>query len=181
MQVVELAHSSPDTGGVVTIPLTQGYVAIVDSADVPLLSKHKWMVSTGNRKPYAIAAIGYGRKGRKNVYMHRFLLDAKQGEQVDHVNGDGLDNRRANIRIATVAENNYNHFKRRNATSSAYKGVSFDVHYKLKPWMARGQRNGKCVFRKHFATEQEAALAYNEWAQSIPESEFTRINEVVNA
>lgn len=160
------------------LSLSKGYVAIVDAADLPILNKFSWSVSEApRRKPYAVASMGYGRKGRKNVYLHRFLLEAQPGQMVDHINGNSLDNRRENLRLATGTQNNYNQFKRKNSKSD-YRGVSFDPNYADKPWVARGMIAGKCVHRSWHKTEKEAARAYNSWARTIADSKFVRLNEV---
>lgn len=95
-----------------TIKLTQGKYAIVDDADYEWLSASKWCFNMG----YA-----YRRKKTVPTYMHREIMSPPPGMQVDHINGDGLDNRRANLRICTQTQNLRNNRRRR--AKSGFKGV----------------------------------------------------------
>jgi len=130
------------------IPLTKGKVALVDDADYDALMVRSWCYDKG----YAWAKID----GRKQS-MHRFLMDAKQGIDVDHINGNGCDNRRCNIRLATRSENNINRHRpsRRSKTSSQFNGVRW--HPRDKKWYAAlGKQHLGC-----FNSEVEAAKAYD--------------------
>lgn len=94
------------------IPLTRGLFALVDDEDFPLVSNLKWHLQPISRKLGGYYAIN-GRGGSKpssngRIRMHRLILGAKPSQLVDHINGDGLDNRRCNLRIATTSENNAN-------------------------------------------------------------------------
>jgi hypothetical protein len=102
------------------IPLTQGYEAIVDDMDATRVLAHKWYVRhTARRWFYGEAKIP--RRGR--VRLHRFILDAPPTCDVDHVNGNGLDNRRSNLRLASNSQNGAN--RQLNVNSkSGLKGVS---------------------------------------------------------
>lgn len=109
------------------IPLTCGLTALVDASDYEWLMKRCWQAKFGGgrRTVYAGRNEG-GRKDRHRVMMHREILglgryDKRQG---DHINGNTLDNRRSNLRIATHAENQHNKGKQKNGTSG-YKGVNF--------------------------------------------------------
>ena len=90
----------------VQIPLSRGLVATVDESDEPLVGQRKWHVQPISRKAGGYYAV-CGRRP-KHAYMHRLLLDPGPGQEVDHINGDGLDNRRSNLRIATRSQNNAN-------------------------------------------------------------------------
>lgn len=127
------------------IPLTQGKFAQVDNEDYEKLSKYKWHFHTG-----------YAATTSKTIRMHRLILNAKVGEEVDHINRDKLDNRRGNLRICTRSENNHNMGLRRDNTSG-YKGVNY---FKLrKCWVARLQLGQKRYYLGGFATKTEAVLA----------------------
>ena len=85
------------------IPLTQGKVAIVDDTDFDWLNQWKWYVL--NKRPRYYAARSVGPRGKQTrIYMHRFILDPVSGMEPDHINGNGLDNRRANIVACTRSE-----------------------------------------------------------------------------
>lgn len=110
--------------GVVEISLTKGKIAIVDAADAEMVNRHKWYAATcGSSTFYASTKVHEGGKA-KHVLMHRLITGAVSGQVVDHVNGDGLDNRRTNLRITTTQGNAWNHRGQRGAKSQ-YRGLSF--------------------------------------------------------
>lgn len=154
-----------------TIPLTKGQVAIVDPEDQEEIGRHKWCVHS---QGYAVRRLG-GRADTRIVFMHRELLDAPDGSEIDHVNGNRLDNRRGNLRFATRSRQMGNTRKRTGPTSSRYKGVSW--HKAAGKWTAQMGANGKRGYLGLFATEEAAAIAYNRAAQSAF-GEFARINVI---
>lgn len=136
------------------IPLTQGKHAIVDEDDYSLLNQRKWhAITTDNGGSFY--AVGW-HEGRK-IRMHRFLLGAKPSEIVDHVNGNGLDNRRANIRITDNYGNTRNR-RQRSVMASKYKGVCRRPRGR---WAATIRIDGKQRSIGEYASELEAALAYD--------------------
>ena len=108
------------------IPLTQGKIAIVNDEDYELVSQYKWYALKREhtfyvvRKIYKISNNNKSDKNRTNLYLHRFLTDF---QKVDHINGNGLDNRKQNLRNSTNRQNGYNRRKQLSGTSSIYKGV----------------------------------------------------------
>lgn len=134
----------------VRIRLNQGYWAIVDRADEVACLQYHWHVHFSKVKVYAT----HYKMGR----MHRWLLDAPTGIQVDHKNGDGLDNRRSNIRLATQGQNSHNQRKRKGC-SSKFKGVSFDSIRQL--WSADIWLQGKNKNLGKYTTQLEAAIVYD--------------------
>ena len=149
-----------------TIPLTQGKVAIVDDADYERVIHHKWCYDSGG---YATASVS-GKQQR----MHRFILNAKRGEHVDHVNLDGLDNQRSNIRICNNSQNHAN-TRLRSDNTTGYKGVSFIKRDNI--FQAKIEVNGHHVNLGSFADPKEAAKKYNEAAVKHF-GEFARLNQV---
>jgi hypothetical protein len=105
------------------LPLTKGYVALVDDEDFERVNAFRWSAmivghhADGSPKVYA-----HRKEARKTSYLHRFILDALKGVYVDHKNGDGLDNRRANLRICTQSQNIGNS-RMSSANTTGYKGV----------------------------------------------------------
>lgn len=102
-------------------------------------------------------------------YLHRWLMNAKPGELVDHINGNSLDNRLCNLRIVTDSQNTWNSKAHNDSKGSTYKGVSFwsFKHYtRKKPWVTQIMKNGNRK-KKYFATEIEAAEQYNIWALEL--------------
>lgn len=156
------------------ISLTKGYSAIVDDEDFEEISKWKWCAfdhSTRNTV-YAGRATRNG-SAKATVHLHRQILRAKRGEVVDHINGDGLDNRRSNLRITDKTGNARNRSVQANSRSG-YKGVN----------IKRGRKSGR-AYSAHitlgsFFTPEEAALAYNKWATLI-HGEHARLNVVPNS
>jgi hypothetical protein len=138
-----------------TIPLTQGKVAIVDAEDYESLSAHRWLVTS---LKYAVR-----RFGGRPVYMHRIILNAPKGIQVDHINGDGLDNRRENLRLATNAQNGRNRKAQKNNTSG-FKGVTYS--HQEKHWRAQIMANGRNIYLGYFTCPVKAHAAYCEDAQT---------------
>ena len=155
---VRLKEPPPPNDAVRYIALTQGKFAIVDAADYDALSKYKWhLVAPG--KLYA------GRKeGGKTIYMHRQIMQPPPGMLVDHINGNGLDDRRANMRICTNQQNMRN-VRKRPGGDSIYKGVYYDK--RRRTWYARICHNGKNHHLGTFATEIEAARAYDRAAREL--------------
>jgi hypothetical protein len=94
--------------------------------------------------------------------MNRFILGCLSGEHGDHINHDTLDNRRGNLRKATPQQNAQN-MRPRKGGSSQYKGVSW--HKSTNNWQAQIRLGGKEVYLGLYATEQEAALVYDEYAK----------------
>lgn len=136
--------------------LARGQVALVDERDLGLVSGRRWWAAYRGTSEVLYAR---GWIDGRCVLMHRFILSPGPGQCVDHINGDGLDNRRDNLRLADTLGNSRNTRKRK-AGKSAYKGVTKSKNR----WTARIQVDGSSVFLGSFLTEAEAALAYNEAA-----------------
>lgn len=153
------------------VPLGRGKYAIIDAEDKCLTSKYKWSY---NRNNYATASIRKGVNDYSTVYMHRLICGLKRGDGliVDHINGNGLDNRKSNLRICSKTQNQQNQ-KPRHTAISKYKGVGF---YKrdLK-WRARVIHNKKDIELGKFDNEISAALAYDEAAEKY-HKEFAWLN-----
>jgi len=150
------------------IPLSKGLFAIVDDEDYAGLMKVKWYVMAG--KCYAGRHIK--RAGKQTTeYMHRRILQAQLGEEIDHVNHNGLDNRRGNIRVCTRSQNHGNTKKFRG--SSNFKGVHWnkDRH----SWHAQIRYKGKQIFLGRFTDGESAARAYDEAARQYF-GEFAELN-----
>jgi HNH endonuclease len=141
------------------IPLTQGRFAIVDPADYQCVSRYKWRLckTKGKNVLYAERSIRRPEGTYSRMLMHRQLIGPPKGYVIDHVNGCGLDNRRANLRLATAAQNAWNTGGR--GGRSGYKGV----------WLAKDKGLWRasivcCGQRKHlgyFQDKRDAAKAYD--------------------
>jgi hypothetical protein len=147
------------------IELTMGKAALVDAEDYKRLARHNWCYG---------GAYAQRKERGKMVLMHRAILEAQPGQDVDHVNGDRLDNRRCNLRLCTRSQNNRNMRTPRHNTSG-YKGVSKDTSRPNNPWYATIRENGRNKFLGRYQTPEEAARAYDAAARRIA-GRFARVN-----
>ena len=145
------------------IPLTKGKYAIVDADDYYRLAGYKWHARKAYYTYYA-SRNSPRRPGVKSkpILMHREVLTVAAGLVVDHINRNGLNNRKANLRPATFSQNNYNRRKNLKPTSSKYKGV---YRHRHKKWRAMIKVNKKNMHLGSFDDEAEAARAYDEAAR----------------
>jgi len=155
------------------IPLTQGKYAIVDPEDFERLNKHKWHAVKQSNTFYAIRCAGPAKK-TTYIRMHREIIHPPDHLVVDHINHNGLDNRKANIRPATRSQNNFNRLIiKRKGASSKYKGVSW--RKRRKRWRARIHVYGEYKFLGYFKEEIHAAKAYDKAAKKY-HGEFASLN-----
>lgn len=150
------------------INLTQGQVALVDDEDFETLNGFRWYANKHGNTFYAGRNLRVDGK-EKQVYMHQIILN---GRGIDHIDHNGLNNQRANLRFCTPRENMMNRQKQGN-TSSVYKGVSF--HKGTKKWRTTIQINGKIIHVGLYNTEADAARAYNSKAIDLF-CEFANLN-----
>lgn len=146
------------------VSLTQGQFAIIDDEDDELVAQYNWRYNAmHNRAQTSVYIKGNGKP--TNLYMHRLIMHAPEGVQVDHINGNRLDNQKANLRLVNAAQNQWNKRKviRPGVTTSQYKGVNWDRS--LNRWRARLSVNGKYIYLGIHKSEIAAALAYNEGAR----------------
>ena len=143
------------------IPLTQGKYAIVDPEDFDRLNKHKWHISRSKGTFYAVRTIRLKKdKKRIVIKMHRQILQVPDDMFVDHVNHNALDNRKANLRPATRAQNSRNRRKvRKTGFHSKYKGLTW--YKRQKRWAVRIMVDRKSKFIGYFDNEIDAAKAYD--------------------
>jgi HNH endonuclease len=138
------------------IPLRQGLFAIVDDKDYDWLNQWKWSIKNSRGILYATRSTG-SRGEQITIWMHRLIMKSPQEMEVDHVNGNGLDNRRENLRIVTRAENLRNRKTFKNS-KSGFKGVVFNpVNGKWRVTINLGT----------FDTPEKAARVYDEAVKKL--------------
>ncbi len=153
-------------------------VALVDDGDYQMVSGHSWSAVRPARTR-AIYAHTRGNEGSltKFMYMHRLIMGAPVGVEVDHINGDGLDNRRSNLRLCTRSQNQGNQGKLMGQggaqPTSQYRGVTWNKAHRR--WVAQIHSNRKNIFLGHFQCEVDAAKAYDHAAIEMW-GEFARPN-----
>lgn len=159
------------------IPLTQGQVAIVDEVDFERVNAYRWWAYWQPRIGGFYAATGIrktdGRPGA--LLMHRLVVEAEPGQQVDHANHDPLDNRRANLRPCTQSENQRNRRASRPDNTSGFLGVDYRMGRRT-PWRAQAQIEGRKHHIGAFSTARDAAVARDQWLRDGPSPEFSVYN-----
>ncbi len=139
------------------IPLTKGYEAVIDAADVPLVGGFNWLALLGARTVYVLRHKKTPAGPNVKFYLHRVLLDAPPDMVVDHINGDGLDNRRANLRLATYAQNS-RYSRRAASNTTGFKGVTYAV--REKRWQAQIVVDGRAKYLGSFEHPELAHAVY---------------------
>lgn len=152
------------------IQTLQGDTVLFDDADESIVRNYEWrssIIKRSSGRSYVYAST----RGVNKMFMHRFLMNCSDPNIfVDHINGNGLDNRRSNLRLCNRSQNSANRqssFK----SSSKYLGVC----KKRKNWRAQISVNKRTKYLGTFKTQEEAALAYNEAAKKI-HGEFANLN-----
>ncbi|GAA2696364.1 AP2 domain-containing protein [Actinoplanes palleronii] len=153
--------------------LPSGHIALVDDADLPLVTAPglRWHLTPASKDKNYV-----GRRWREDgryrkQRLHSFLTG---WSLVDHINGDGMDNRRANLRPATHSQNNCNKGSMRTA-SSQHKGVSLISRRKSRPWLAQIKKDRRYFYLGYFDSQDDAARAYDAAAREL-HGEFAHLN-----
>jgi hypothetical protein len=161
--------------GAIDIHLTQGQVAVIDEATLPIAVLFRWTAqkSSGNRRKYYVVANGRDGEGRRvRLHLHRLVADAPQGLDVDHWDGNTLNNRLNNLRVCSESQNLGNSRRSRNNTSG-FKGVASCK--RGGPWKSYIWRNGRSECLGRFDDAEAAARAYDDAARETF-GEFARVN-----
>ncbi len=169
-----------------TIPLTKNKVAYVDRCDIKLAKAFgpwQFHVSSTGRTGYAVTWVQLlnWRKAKLKrrqfrVFLHDLIACPPTGKEADHKDGDGLNNRRKNLRLATRQQQCFNRALQKN--TSGYKGVSCKTYPTCGVrWHAHIRAEGRQIHIGTFKTKEAAAIAYNRYAKKYF-GEFARLNKV---
>jgi hypothetical protein len=152
------------------IRLNKGKFAIVDADDYHRLNRHNWYAQKSRNCYYARRVVNIGGR-RKALPMHREILEVGDNMMVDHINHNGLDNRKSNLRAATAMQNAWNNKRKRGRNK--FRGVSWNkVENK---WQAQLGHAGQHINVGYFDDEVEAARAYDEAVRRL-RGEFAVLN-----
>ena len=153
------------------IELTRGKCVLVDDDDFRWLSQLKWYAANqGTHKKAQWYAVTTDKAHHR---MHRLILKAPANLLVDHIDGNGLNNQKINLRLVTYAQNAKNRARTLTPGTSPYKGVNW--YPLLKQWIARVQVDRKSIHIGYFDSEIEAAVAYDIAASKV-HGEYARLN-----
>jgi hypothetical protein len=159
------------------IKLTKNKISLIDDEDFEKVSKYKWHCLANN---YAARKFYYEKKDgkwiTKYIRLHQFILN-EFNKEIDHVNGNRLDNRKENLRLCTRSLNNANSIKktRKGGTTSKYKGVTWNKN--ASKWMVQAKLDNIGYYLGLFTDEIEAAKAYNKKAKELF-GDFARLNQL---
>lgn len=164
---IELAIESATENDCGFVMIGHGRFSLISYEDMDRCRKRVWKSHPG----------GYAqtRNGSGHVYLHRFVCDPPCGMEVDHINGDRLDNRRCNLRVCARKQNAANSSRRSHNLVSVFKGVR--PNRDQTRFHARGITNKREIYLGAYDTEVEAAEAYNKWAIETF-GEFAKLNQI---
>jgi hypothetical protein len=145
------------------IPLTQSKMTMVDDSDYELLNRYKWYAARDRHVFYARRAVRLPDGKQKVISMHRFLLGATSNVKIDHVNCNGLDNRKSNLRFCNAGENS-RHQRLRPHNTTGFKGIYCLKRQLEKPYCVRINIDGRKIYIGYYRTAIEAARAYDKAA-----------------
>lgn len=149
-----------------------GRTVLFDEEDSHYLAPVAWTVRTSGATGYVQRCIYQDGKYVGVELLHRLVTGCPSGMVVDHINGDGLDNRKANLRVCTPAENLRNR-KMHSNNRSGFKGVCFDLSSTVRPWRAKINVNGRRISLGRYSSAEEAHEAYQVAAKQY-HGEFAR-------
>ena len=156
------AYTGRTAMGIIRVPLTKGKYALIDEEDYPLVSPHTWRANTTAHTTYALTHIRKPEGGHTTLSMHRLIMQPEPDIFVDHIDHNGLNNTRANLRTCTKGQNGYNQ-RVNKLSSTGYKGVQrMSPSQRIRPtWHARIVVDGQRVRLGSFQSPEDAARAYD--------------------
>jgi len=151
------------------VPLTKGRYTLIDEDSYELISNYKWRFSKG----YAISDSPRIKGVKHDIKLHRLIINAPKNKDVDHINGDTLDNRKCNLRLCTPSQNGANMKKTLLKCSSEFKGVCWNKRKNF--WQAYINKDYKRYALGYFENERHAAMARDIWAKELF-GDFAKLN-----
>jgi len=153
------------------INLPSGHIALIDDEDFEKISHLSWFIEKRKNKTYVRSGL---KKDFPRIYLHQLIMNSPKGLVVDHINGNGLDNRKKNMRICTQEENAT--YRKTEKTNNNLRGVYFsETGRGEKKWWAQIYKDRKSIYLGNFYTAEEAASAYNKAAIDL-HGEFCVLN-----
>ena len=172
-----------DVNGIVHIPMTRGVEALIDVDDIEKVRPFNWTARISHKLREGFTPSYYAEAHipgdcKKTVFLHNLLMNPEDGLQVDHIDRNGLNCVRSNMRFGTQQQNSYNKNPPRKVRP--YRGVYKSVYdgVEAKTWTAKVMVSGKYIYSYGHQTESEAAEAYNELAKKY-HGEFAVLNEIM--
>lgn len=150
--------------------------AIIDDCDFELINSFSWSYCVFSGKPYAVTTLSNSNGEHRKVLMHQMIMGVNIGMDIDHIDGNGLNNSRYNLRVCTHAQNVMNS-KAKSSNITGFKGVRMRREALKKPFTAQIQVEGKLIHLGYFKTASEAAISYNKAALKYF-GEFARLNKI---
>ena len=150
-----------------------GIYTVIDTEDYFKVEDYSWTATTWKHLTYVKTNFRLFNSYRVTKKLHQLILPVSEGKEVDHKNGNGLDNRKDNLREATPTQNSQNSKKQNNKSHSQYKGVFWAKD--RNKWRAGISFNEKYTILGTFTDEIEAAKAYDKKAKEL-HGEFARLN-----
>ena len=171
--LIEQDAVTPPDESIRLIPLSQGKFAIVDASDFEWLNQWKWSLNSFAGKEYA-NRIERNGTSKQTIKMHRLIMSAPEGVEVDHRDGNGLNNSRSNLRLASHQQNQCN-VRRHRDNKSGFKGVYWNTD--KQGWDAKICAKGKHYFLGRFSKKEDAVRAYEKGAKKL-HGEFAQVKRV---
>lgn len=163
-----------NTIATIEIHLLHDKTLLIDSEDFDRISGYTWFSWFNGYQWYAISHKPKPQKGV--IYLHRFITNALDGQKVDHIDGNGMNNTKRNLRFCTQAQNGFNRGPNKNNTSG-YKGVIWDKKNGL--WCAQIKFTGKCIRIGRYGSIEDAARAYDSKALELfGEFAYTNFSQI---
>lgn len=153
-----------------------GEIAIVDDEDFPVVCRHSWVYTKGQKRPYVLTTLNTAEGSKKTIMLHNLIMGFAR--YVDHIDSNTMNNSKSNLRYATHQQNGWNTRKQKSRggkpCTSIYKGV---MALKNGQWQATMRYGNKLLRIGRYDTEIEAAKAYNEKVVEL-RGEFAYVNPI---